>query len=135
MASDTKRSSATIVGTVESSTEITRGNFTCHETIIVEKPGDKYPNPVTVEWSGDNKSKGVALAVGDRVVLSCNVRGRKWEDPKNGAVKHFLSLSGWKIDEHDKSGRDDGQRRNDPPAPPMGGGGYGATDEEDPIPF
>ena len=36
MASDTKRSSATIVGTVESSTEITRGNFTCHETIIVE---------------------------------------------------------------------------------------------------
>lgn len=128
MAND-KRSSATVVGTVESSTEVTRGNFTCYETIIVEKPGEKYPNPVTVEWTGDNKGKGAALDIGDRVVVTCNVRGRKWTSDKTGEVKHFLSLQGWKVDEHEKAGR------SVAPPPPPNGGGWGPGDPDDSIPF
>ena len=126
MASDTKRSSAIIVGTVESSTEITRGNFTCHETIIVEKPGDKYPNPVTVEWSGDNMSKAADIQVGDTVTIACNVRGREWKSP-SGEVKFFLSMAGWKVEAHDKAGR-----------VPMGDGGYSGpppAGPDDDLPF
>ena len=123
MATD-KRSSATVIGYVDSvSGPSTRGTFTYRETIITEGPDAKYPNPIVIEWSGDNMSKAAGLAVGDTVTIACNVRGRKWTSP-HGEVKHFLSLSGWKVEAHDKSGRN-----SDVPS------GSAGNDYDDPLPF
>lgn len=97
------RTSATVIGTVQSvSKEITRGKFTFREVLITE--GGRYPNPIVVEWSGDHISKPDVLREGDTCSIACNIRGREWKSPQ-GEVKHFLSLSGWAIADHDKSGR------------------------------
>lgn len=113
-----KRSTATVIGTVESvSREITRGKFTFREVIVTE--AGKYPNPIAVEWGGDNMGKVDDLAPGDAVTIACNVRGRAWTSPQ-GDIKYFLSLSGWKIEAHDKSTRD--------PEPT-------ALNDEEPLPF
>ena len=121
MAND-KRSTATVIGTVESvSREIARGKFTFREVIVTE--AGKYPNPIAIEFSGDNIGKASSLAPGDAVTIACNIRGREWTSPA-GEVKHFLSLSGWKIDEHDKSGRG-----SDVPT------GSAGNDYDEPLPF
>lgn len=125
--SNEKRSSATIIGYVDAvSGPNTRGKFTYRETRITEGPGAKYPNPIVVEWSGDNMDKAADLQVGDAVTIACNVRGREWKSP-SGEVKFFLSMAGWKVEAHDKSGR-----------VPMGDGGYSGpppAGPEDDLPF
>lgn len=66
---------------------------------------------------------------GDKIVVSFNVRGSKWE--KNGQVSYFNNLDAWKI-EKDASSTTELPASDEPQAPSAESGA--STDESD-LPF
>lgn len=64
--------------------------------LIVETDGE-YPQPINIEFTGDNTDFLAKLSVGDLVKVSINLRGREWTSPE-GVVKYFNSIQGWKVD-------------------------------------
>jgi len=52
----------------------------------------KYPQTVSIEFVKDGIDKIQGLAEGEKVLVSCNLRGREY----NGRV--FNSLNGWKVE-------------------------------------
>lgn len=99
-----------------------------HSIVVeIEKDG-KYPQTVPFDCKAEIAAK---LGIGDEVIVSFNLRGRKWTKPGTGEVKYFGSVQAWKV-EITKRGDQD----HAPPPPPNGGGWGAAPDgEEDPIPF
>ena len=63
--------------------------------LIVETDGD-YPQPINIEFTGDNTDFLAKLSVGD-VKISINLRGREWTNPQ-GEIKYFNSIQGWRIE-------------------------------------
>ena len=63
---------------------------------VVSDNDDKYPQEVIFQLSQDRCDAIQHFSVGDEVVVSFNLRGRRWESP-NG-VKFFNSLDAWKVD-------------------------------------
>jgi hypothetical protein len=64
--------------------------------LIVETEGE-YPQPINIEFTGDNTDFLAKLSVGDLVKVSINLRGREWTSPE-GVVKYFNSIQGWKVE-------------------------------------
>tara|TARA_R110001599_G_scaffold84979_1_gene228544 strand:+ start:148 stop:447 length:300 start_codon:yes stop_codon:yes gene_type:complete len=64
--------------------------------LIVETDGE-YPQPINIEFTGDNTDFLAKLSVGDLVKVFINLRGREWTSPE-GVVKYFNSIQGWKVD-------------------------------------
>ena len=64
--------------------------------LIVETDGD-YPQPINIEFTGENTYFLEKLSVGDLVKVFINLRGREWTSPE-GVVKYFNSIQGWKVD-------------------------------------
>lgn len=64
--------------------------------LIVETDGE-YPQPINIEFTGDNTDFLTKLSVGDLVKVFINLRGREWTSPE-GVVKYFNSIQGWKVD-------------------------------------
>ena len=64
--------------------------------LIVETDGE-YPQPINIEFTGDNTDFLEKLCVGDLVKVFINLRGREWTSPE-GVVKYFNSIQGWKVD-------------------------------------
>ena len=64
--------------------------------LIVETNGE-YPQPINIEFTGDNTDFLAKLSVGDLVKVSINLRGREWTSPE-GVVKYFNSIQGWKVE-------------------------------------
>jgi hypothetical protein len=58
---------------------------------------DTYPQMLCVEWPNDSVSKALQFSEGDVVEIDINIRGREWTNPKDGEVRYFTSLTGWKI--------------------------------------
>jgi len=38
------------------------------------------------------------LAPGDEIDISINLRGREWKSPKDGTIKFFNTIEGWKVE-------------------------------------
>lgn len=64
--------------------------------LIVETDGE-YPQPINIEFTGDNTDFLAKLSVGDLVKVFIKLRGREWTSPE-GVVKYFNSIQGWKVD-------------------------------------
>ena len=73
--------------------------------LIVETDGE-YPQPINIEFTGDNTDFLAKLSVGDLVKVSINLRGREWVSPE-GVVKYFNSIQGWKVDVLESEDKDD----------------------------
>jgi len=58
---------------------------------------DTYPQTLCIEWPNESVSKAQQFTEGDVVEIDINIRGREWTNPKDGAVRYFTSLTGWKI--------------------------------------
>ena len=63
---------------------------------VVSTP-DEYPQHISIEMTQDKTSLLDKFAVGQEVIVSVNVRGREWTNPKTNEVKYFNTLQGWKI--------------------------------------
>ena len=73
--------------------------------LIVETDGE-YPQPINIEFTGDNTDFLAKLSVGDLVKVFINLRGREWTSP-DGVVKYFNSIQGWKVDVLESEDKED----------------------------
>ena len=89
--------------------------FTKRELIVEVRDG-KYPQEVSVEWVQDSVALLDGIEVGDKVGISFNIEGRKWEPDDGRPTRWFNSLKGWKIDVEGKTQVD--QETGEPVAKP-----------------
>lgn len=66
--------------------------------IVIKVPDGDYSNNYGIEFANDNISKLDQYKPGEQVIISAGLNGRDWESPKDGKIKNFLSLRGFKID-------------------------------------
>lgn len=57
-----------------------------------------YPQTIEVQFVNDKCAVLDKFKVGEQVSVSINLRGREWTNPKDGEVKCFNTIEGWKID-------------------------------------
>ncbi len=70
--------------------------FSKRELVIVTS--EKYPQSILVEFNQDACGLLDSYSVGSEVIVNINIRGREWVNPKDGQVKYFNTIQGWKID-------------------------------------
>ena len=68
--------------------------FAKSECVIVTD--EKYAQSILVEFGGDKSDLLDPYKVGQEVVISINIGGRKWTNAE-GVDKYFNSIKGWKI--------------------------------------
>ena len=66
------------------------------QAIAIETDGD-YKEKIPVEFIKGKIELLDVVNIGSIVEVTCNVRGREWENPQ-GEKKYFLSLSCWKLE-------------------------------------
>ncbi len=94
-------------------------------SMILETTDDRFPQTFEIEFTQD---RGVLLdkwAPGQDVLVSINLKGRKWSPPKGGDDRYFTSIEGWRIQAAGAGG-------DTYPSP--GAGGPASGNDED-IPF
>lgn len=82
--------------------------------IVITTDGE-YPQVIIIEFTQDKTMLLNNFAVGAKVKVSINIRGREWTNPQ-GEVKYFNSIQGWKIE----SAEQQGQGQNSHPLPLYG---------------
>ena len=68
--------------------------FAKSECVIITD--EKYAQSILVEFGGDKSDLLDPYKVGQEVVISINIGGRKWTNTE-GVDKYFNSIKGWKI--------------------------------------
>ena len=71
--------------------------FKKREFIIQDNKNPEYPEYIKVEVIQDKVSLLYNINIGDEINVLINIKGRKWED-KEGNIKYFNSIQGWKIE-------------------------------------
>ena len=71
--------------------------FKKREFIIQDNKNPEYPEYIKVEVIQDKVSLLDNINIGDEIYVLINIKGRKWED-KEGNIKYFNSIQGWKIE-------------------------------------
>ena len=69
---------------------------------LVVETENQYPQPISIEFMKDKTDLLNDLKVGQDVIVSINLSGRRWESPTR-EVKYFNSISGWKIEKGESS--------------------------------
>lgn len=102
--------------------------------LVVSEPSGQRPQHIPIEFTQDRTGMLDSFKVGDEVTVTCYVNGREWTG-RDGVVKHFLSLSGNRIERAVAGGGSGGggYQAAPPPSttdmPPISGEG------EDDLPF
>ena len=81
------------------------------EFIIQENKNPEYPEYIKVELIQDKVSLLDSLNIGDEINVLINIKGRKWED-KEGNIKYFNSIQGWKIESENENTTQENQSEN-----------------------
>lgn len=89
--------------------------FTIREFVLEEAKDSKYPNLVPFKLTKDNCELIDSFMVGDSIVVSFYINGRKWTD-KNGVDKYFGSNDVVKIEAVSASGDSNVPPAAEPPA-------------------
>ena len=71
--------------------------FKKREFILQDNKNPEYPEFIKVELIQDKVSLLDNINIGDEINVLINIKGRKWED-KEGNIKYFNSIQGWKIE-------------------------------------
>lgn len=58
---------------------------------------EQYPQDLLIQFVQDKCSVLDQYKVGEQVTVGINLRGREWVNPKDGEVKYFNTIQGWKI--------------------------------------
>jgi len=75
--------------------EFGSNGFTKREMVLTT--GDKYPQPILIEFTKARCSLLDNYAVGQKVNISINILGKEWVSPQ-GDIKYFTSINGWRIE-------------------------------------
>lgn len=65
---------------------------------VILKTDDKYPQEITVEFHQEKIDLLNNLRAGQKAKIFINILGKKYTD-KNGALRRFNTIKGWKIEE------------------------------------
>jgi len=79
---------------IGSTTQVT-DSFKKRDLVITTE--EQYPQHILIEFGQDKCDIIDKYKVGETVEVGINLRGREWTNPKDGAVKYFNSIQGWKI--------------------------------------
>ena len=90
----------------------TYGNNGFRKRGMVITTEEQYPQHIMIEFVQDKTDLLNPYQVGMNVKVSINVGGREWVNPQ-GETKYFNSITGWRIENVDKS-----VSPNMPPMPP-----------------
>ena len=71
--------------------------FKKREFIIQDNKNPEYPEYIKIEVIQDKVALLDNINIGDEINVLINIKGRKWED-KEGNIKYFNSIQGWKIE-------------------------------------
>ena len=85
--------------------------FKKREFIIEDNKNPEYPEYIKVELIQDKVSLLDSLNIGDEINVLINIKGRKWED-KEGNIRYFNSIQGWKIESENDSINQENQEEN-----------------------
>jgi hypothetical protein len=69
---------------------------------VILKTEDKYPQEITVEFHQEKIDVINNLKVGQNTKIYINILGKKYTD-KNGALRRFNTIKGWKVEAADSS--------------------------------
>jgi hypothetical protein len=79
-------------------TVVVSEKFSKRDLIITDDSNEKYPQHIAIQFTQDRVSVLDGLAPGDEIDVSINIRGREWTSPKDGTVKFFNTIEGWRIE-------------------------------------
>lgn len=122
-----------ITGTVKliGDTQQVNDRFSKRELVVTEPSGQR-PQHIPIEFTQDRTGMLDSFKPGDEVTVTCYVNGREWTG-RDGVMKHFLSLSGNRIERSGAAPSSGGYQAAPPPSaadmPPIAGDG------EDDLPF
>tara|TARA_B100001996_G_scaffold360858_1_gene327160 strand:- start:981 stop:1328 length:348 start_codon:yes stop_codon:yes gene_type:complete len=85
--------------------------FKKREFIIQDNKNPEYPEYIKVELIQDKVDLLDSLNTGDEINVLINIKGRKWED-KEGKIKYFNSIQGWKIESENQNISQETQTEN-----------------------
>lgn len=88
----------TITGSIKSigKTQDVSASFRKRELVIIENTGQR-PAHIPIEFTQDRTGLLDGYAPGEQVTVTAFVNGREWTG-RDGVLKHFLSLSGNRIE-------------------------------------
>ena len=81
---------------VANATQVVSEKFSKREFVITDE-NDKYPQDIQFQLTQDKCNLLDGVAVGSKLEVSFNLRGREWTSPQ-GETKYFNTLEAWKID-------------------------------------
>jgi len=93
-------------------------------SMILETTEDQFPQTFEIEFTQDRGQLLEKWRVGQQVIISINLKGRKWTSPKN-EVRYFSSINGWRIQPSDENTTVSGGYKPGP----------ASSNDEDDIPF
>ena len=71
--------------------------FQKRELWLLINTDTQYPDTIAVEAHKEKCAMFDTLKVDDVVTVDINLRGRIWDDTKNGTQKVFNTLNAWKV--------------------------------------
>jgi hypothetical protein len=80
---------------IDDTKEYGANGFQKRELVLTTE--EQYPQHLLVEFVQDKCALLNTFAVGQRVKVGINLRGREWQSPQ-GEIKYFNSIQGWRID-------------------------------------
>lgn len=79
-------------------TQVISEKFSKRDLILTTDGNTDYPQHIAIQFTQDRVGLLDGLAPGDEIDISINLRGREWKSPKDGTIKFFNTIEGWKID-------------------------------------
>lgn len=65
---------------------------------VVNNEDPQYPQEIMFQLTQDRCSIINNCNEGDTVIVSFDLRGRSWDDPKGGETKWFNTLNAWRVE-------------------------------------
>ena len=81
---------------IANETQVISEKFSKREFVITDE-NDKYPQDIQFQLTQDKCNLLDGVAVGSKLEVSFNLRGREWHSPA-GETKYFNTLEAWKIE-------------------------------------
>lgn len=86
-----------LIGTLKSIGETQTFASGFQKKEIVLQTEEQYPQPIAIELLQEKTNLLDGCAVGDKVKIGINLRGREWVSPQ-GETKYFNSIVGWRAE-------------------------------------
>ena len=89
-----------IKGTLKLVTEkqVLSDKFTKREIVVSIDNDTNYPQPILVQLGQKILDVVDQFKIGQEIKVSCNLRGRAWDNPTKGITQYFNSLEAWRIE-------------------------------------